>query len=206
MDIILLCGANYALLRPEFSQCREYSIKRREKGQLEHLLINLGGVDKDNVTSQILKGLQDSALPDYCKITVVMGSTAPWVDVVQQQAALMPWPTEVKTGISNMAELMANSDLAIGAAGSTSWERCCLGLPSLVLCLANNQKKVINMLEEAGISLTLSLEELNMPTNTVLYSKLIALEMNLSSFTAKAIKVTDGTGSQKVVRALGTFI
>lgn len=202
---LLLCGANYALLRPEFTQWREYSLKRRKKGQLEHVLINLGGVDKENVTTQILKKIPNNALPEHCRITVVMGSTAPWVDIVQEQAVLMPWLTEVKTGVSNMAELMANTDLAIGAAGSTSWERCCLGLPSLVLCLANNQKKVISMLEKAGVSLTLSLEELNMPTDAVLYSKLITLDMNSSSFTAKAIKVTNGSGSQKVMRYLGVF-
>lgn len=145
----LLCGANYALLRPEFSQWREYSLERRKSGQFEHLLINLGGVDKDNITTKVLKGLQNSGLPDCCKITVVMGSTAPWVHLVQEQAALMQWQTEVKTGVNNMAELMANSDLAIGAAGSTSWERCCLGLPTIMLVLAENQQSIANNLEQA---------------------------------------------------------
>ena len=53
----VLCGAEYALLRPEFAQWRAYSLKRRENGQLEHLLINLGGVDKDNISTQILQAL-----------------------------------------------------------------------------------------------------------------------------------------------------
>ena len=136
----LLCGSSYALLRPEFAQWREYSLSRREKGQLEHLLVNLGGVDKDNVTIQILKALATSSLPEYCKITVVMGATAPWTRAVQEQAALMPWPTEIKVGVSNMAELMANSDLAIGAAGSTTWERFCMGLPSILVVLSRNQE------------------------------------------------------------------
>ena len=127
-------------MRPEFAQWREYSLSRREKGQLEHLLVNLGGVDKDNVTIQILKALATSSLPEYCKITVVMGATAPWTRAVQEQAALMPWPTEIKVGVSNMAELMANSDLAIGAAGSTTWERFCMGLPSILVVLSRNQE------------------------------------------------------------------
>lgn len=159
---LLLCGANYALLRPEFSQWREYSLDRRKSGYLKHLLINLGGVDKDNITTQILKGLQKSALPEHCKITVVMGSTAPWIQSVINQAASMAWQTEVKTGVSNMAQLMANSDLAIGAAGSTSWERCCLGLPTIMIILAENQRKIAQNLEQANavypIDMDLNLE------------------------------------------------
>ena len=81
-----------------------------------------------------------------------MGSTAPWVEVVQQQAALMPWPTEVKVGVSNMAELMANSDLAIGAAGSTIWERFCLGLPSILIVIAENQEANLGKVKPYHIS------------------------------------------------------
>ncbi|MEC5210522.1 UDP-2,4-diacetamido-2,4,6-trideoxy-beta-L-altropyranose hydrolase [Psychrobacter sp. PL15] len=198
----LLCGANYALLRPEFSQWREYSIKRREKGQLEHLLINLGGVDKDNVTTQILKGLQNSALPDYCKITVVMGSKAPWVDVVQQQAALMRWPTEVKKGVSNMAELMANSDLAIGAAGSTSWERCCLGLPTIMLVLADNQQQLAINLQQANAVYTVNLglafdsSVLNAIENFIL-SPLALKEMSQASS-----DILDGLGTSLTIKEM----
>lgn len=116
----ILCGAEYALLRPEFSQWRDYSLKCRENSQLKQLLINLGGVDKDNITTQILIALKQSFLPSELKITVVMGGTAPWIKEVHQQAKDMPWVTDVVIGVNNMAELMAKSDLAIGAAGSTS--------------------------------------------------------------------------------------
>ena len=198
----LLCGSHYALLRPEFSQWREYSLKRRESGQLKHVLVNLGGVDKDNLTTQLLKALQKTSLPSDCKITVVMGSTAPWVDAVEEQAALMQWPTEVKRGVSNMAELMANSDLAIGAAGSTSWERCCLGLPSIILCTAENQIKVIDMLTEAGVSVLLLPEEIEDHSSKSLNSKLMIINSKLSEFISNSIKVSDGLGSYNVVHAI----
>jgi UDP-2,4-diacetamido-2,4,6-trideoxy-beta-L-altropyranose hydrolase len=195
----LLCGANYALLRPEFSQWREYSIKRREKGQLEHLLINLGGVDKDNVTTKILKGLEDSALPDYCKITVVMGSTAPCVDVVREQAILMPWPTEVKTGVSNMAELMAKSDLAIGAAGSTSWERCCLGLPTIMVVLADNQSVIAKALERAEAASLLDLTSLE--TQPLAFKQYLSSRI-LEKMSTSARAVSDGLGALRVIKTL----
>ena len=196
----VLCGAHYALLRPEFAQWRDYSLKRRAEGQLEHLLINLGGVDKDNNTTEILQALANTSLPDNCRITVVMGVTAPWVKRVQQKAALMPWPTEVKVGVSNMAELIAKSDLAVGAAGATSWERCCLGLPSIVICLADNQKKVISHLEQADAVVLASLEE------SVSFEKLNAkvdlAKKNLMRLVINSSNVTDGLGCDKVVNKL----
>jgi spore coat polysaccharide biosynthesis predicted glycosyltransferase SpsG len=62
----------------------------------------------------------EKALHPYCKQIMVTGGTAPWIKGVRQQAQDMPWTTEVVVGVNNMAELMAKSDLAIGAAGSTS--------------------------------------------------------------------------------------
>lgn len=198
----ILCGANYTLLRPEFAQWREYSLEHRKKGQLESVLINLGGVDKNNITTQVLKGMQDSDLPDCCKITVVMGSTAPWINLVQEQATLMQWSTEVKTGVSNMAELMANSDLAIGAAGSTSWERCCLGLPTIMVVLAENQKTIANNLEQANaayiahIDLSSSLS-VKHKVNCLISSSSILTEMSQAS-----VNIMNGLGTTLVINEM----
>ena len=100
----------------------------------------MGGVDQGNATGRVLQALKDCALPPDCRITVVMGLTAPWLEDVRERAAQMPWPTEVVVNAGDMAQRMAESDLAIGAAGSTSWERCCLGLPTIMLVLADNQR------------------------------------------------------------------
>src|SRR5699024_10550121 len=77
---------------------------------------------------------------------------------VKAQAKLLPWETQVKSGVNNMAELMANSDLAIGAAGSTSWERCCLGLPTVMLVLAENQQQIALNLQNANAVYAINLE------------------------------------------------
>ncbi|XGA80982.1 UDP-2,4-diacetamido-2,4,6-trideoxy-beta-L-altropyranose hydrolase [Halomonas sp. CH40] len=146
-----LIGPEFALLRPEFAQWREASLtRRRENPQLRHLLISLGGVDKDNVTGQVLEALASCELPDETYITVIVGSTAPWLEEVKAKAKALPWPTEFAVSVNDMARRMAEADLAIGAAGSTSWERCCLGLPTLMLVLAENQKEVACYLDQLG--------------------------------------------------------
>lgn len=187
----ILCGAEYALLRPEFSQWREYRLERRENSQLKHLLINLGGVDKDNITTQILIALKQCALPAELKITVVMGGTAPWIKEVRQQAEDMPWTTEVVVGVNNMAELMAKSDLAIGAAGSTSWERCCLGLPSIMVVLADNQNLIAKDLHNWGAAISIQHKEIehNLP---FILNQLSTFQ--LKHMQCKALQVTEGLG------------
>lgn len=196
----LLCGPNYALLRAEFVKWRDYSLKRR-RDKLSNILLNLGGVDKDNITSEILQALQVNQLADHCAITVVMGSTSPSVAAVQQQAAVMRWPTAVKIAVDNMAELMANSDLAIGAAGSTSWERCCLGLPTIMLVLADNQRAIAQALEEAGAAVLLDLAELKAQP-LVLGESIAFVASKMSEMSRVASSMTDGLGAARLARML----
>lgn len=151
----ILAGSQYALLRPEFHQWREYSLKRRHQIMLKRLLVNIGGIDMNNITGDVLDILAQCQLHPDIEITVVMGSTAPHIERVQKQAKHMDFLTEVKTNVANMAEIMANSDLAIGAAGSTALERCCLGLPSLMFVLAKNQENIALSLEESNAAILL---------------------------------------------------
>lgn len=143
----VLAGAYYALLRPEFAQLREYSLARRAQFPLEKIIITLGGVDQFNATGKILEALLLSNLPKSCTVTVIMGEKAPFLNEIRNQIINLPWPTELKINVDNMATLMAESDLAIGAGGGSSWERCCLGLPTLLAVLADNQMDNANALE-----------------------------------------------------------
>lgn len=156
-----LIGPQYALLRPEFAALRKQSLARRQNNsQLRHLLVTMGGVDRDNATGQVLAALQPCNLPTNFRVTVVMGLHAPWLTQVRAQAIQMPWLTEVLAGVDNMAQLMAESDLAIGAAGSTSWERCCLGLATIQIALAQNQVTIAQALSDAGAALMLQAENI----------------------------------------------
>jgi UDP-2,4-diacetamido-2,4,6-trideoxy-beta-L-altropyranose hydrolase len=193
-------GPQYALLRPEFAQLRSQSLARRVEPKLKHLLITMGGVDKDNVTCQVLKALTACHLPKDLRITVVMGPHAPCLADVQQQAAQMPWPTQVLVGVSAMAQLMAVSDLCIGAAGGTSWERCCMGLPTLLLVLADNQLPGAKALEKAGAALAVG----NAQNVSQVFEKHIqsGANLQLKNWALAAAAVSDGLGVQRIVDAM----
>lgn len=201
-DCQLLCGSQYALLRPEFATLRPYSLQRRSEPRLRHLLITMGGVDKDNATGQVLAALRQSALPDDCRITVVMGSTAPWLAEVERQAQDMPWPTQVRVGVSDMAQLMADSDLAIGAAGATSWERCCLGLPTIMLVLAVNQRLVAQGLEQAQAARIIKQTQDIASCLPGLLRELIEQPMSLQNMSQLASRIVDGQGTVTVIHLL----
>lgn len=199
-DTTTLIGPRYALLRPEFAQLRAESLARRANPQLKHLLITMGGVDKDNATGRVLDALNACPLPPGLHITVVMGPHAPWLQQVQTQAAQMSRPTQVLVGVNDMARLMAGSDLAIGAAGGTAWECCCLGLPTLVLVLADNQQAGAAALQKAGAAIaTQSATEIRHVMQNRLLSGDAALLQQLSQ---SAARVTDGNGVSQIIERL----
>lgn len=201
-DCELLCGSQYALLRPEFAELRLYSLQRRRQPALRQLLVTMGGVDKDNVTGQVLDALRDSELPAECKIVVVMGATAPWLEVVKQQAESLPWQTEVKVGVSNMAQLMADSDLAIGAAGATSWERCCLGLPTVMIVLADNQQQIAINLEKIKAAQTIAESQQLGEILPYMLAALVAQPSQLQHMSQAAADILDGRGAVAVIEYL----
>jgi UDP-2,4-diacetamido-2,4,6-trideoxy-beta-L-altropyranose hydrolase len=203
-DCRLLIGPKYALLRTEFSALRENSLRRRERPQLTKLLVSMGGVDSNNLTGEILSALNECDLPQDLEITVVVGQNFPWMSQIHEQASKMPRPTKVFVNVSNIAQLMVESDLAIGAAGATTWERCCLGLPSLVLSLAANQQGVANNLDNLGISHLLKLgsslaKELKWQIESIMESPAI-----LRVMTEKSRQITDGLGIERVMREFYT--
>lgn len=197
----MLIGPAYALLRPEFAYWREHSLQRRVQPQLKNLLITMGGVDQANVSGQLLDALTRCELPFDLKITVVMGPNAPWLAQVQALAAAMPCPTQVLSGVSNMAQLMAESDLCIGAAGGSSWERCCLGLPTLVLILAANQQAGAMALQAHRAAwLAADINQL-VKQLTALFNQEKA-DAILSEMSQAAAKLTAGDGAMQVLEKL----
>lgn len=198
----VLTGPHYALLRPEFAALRAYSLQRRQaQPALRQLLITMGGVDQANVTGTVLQALKNCALPGDCRITVVMGLTAPWLQNVRALAAQMHWPTEVLVNINNMAQRMADSDLAIGAAGSTSWERCCLGLPTLMVVLAENQQPGAQALEAAHAARLIGAVSDISTQLPLAVRELGDLECQRRMSLA-AVAITEGRGVDKVLKAM----
>ena len=191
----LLLGSQYALLRPEFNKWRSYSLKRRSKPEFKQLLINMGGVDKDNITEKVLDKLKRCNLPKELKIIIVMGKFAPHLNNVKLTADTLPFKTKVKVDVGNLAEIMANSDIAIGAAGATSWERCCLGLSTIQIVIAKNQRTISkNLLKINAIKLLKNVKELPSVINNY--------NIWIDGVSKSNRLVTDGLGLKKVTSTI----
>ncbi len=199
----VLLGPNFALLRPEFAALRDESLRRRAVPQLNHLLITMGGVDQADATGKILEALKDCQLPADLEITVVMGPHAPWLERVKALAKQLSQLTDVIVNTKNIAQLMAESDLAIGAAGSTSWERCCLGLPTLIVVVAENQCNSASALEEFGCVNLLSLDAIPRILNSMISG--VGTSEKLAKLSQKSCLVTDGYGASRVSDVMSTF-
>lgn len=188
-----LIGPSYALLRPEFVKWRPYSLNRRtKKPYLRHLLITMGGVDKDNVTGRVLESIARNRSVGDARITVIMGIHAPWVEQIRTLAATMPHATKVLCGVSDMARLMAESDLVIGAAGATVWEQCCLGVPAILIVLADNQRSNAEALERIGAAMYMDAAEIEYKLPAMLNG--VSLAERLLSLSGQGQSVVDGLG------------
>lgn len=142
----LLLGPRYALLRDEFRQLRERP--RPRSGPVNRILVFFGGVDTDNYTGRVIEALLGINISDL-NIDVVVGQQHPFLEQIRAACARHGFVCHIQT--DKMAELMAGADMAIGAGGSATWERCCLGLPTLVFCAAHNQQRQIADAAQEGL-------------------------------------------------------
>jgi UDP-2,4-diacetamido-2,4,6-trideoxy-beta-L-altropyranose hydrolase len=197
VDCWRLIGPSFALLRPEFSSLREQSLKRRTNPELKRILISFGGVDRTNVTGQVLEALGTSALPGSTELDIIMGAAAPYLDEVRQQADQLPFKATVSLNVKDMAARMWQADLSIGAAGSTSWERCCMGLPSVTVMLAENQRSIAEALFKYRACLLVDTS--GVTEELLRLIKLYASDAELRLLlTRNAAQVCDGEGAKRI--------
>ena len=193
-DCKLLLGSQYALLRPEFSKWRPYSLKRRGKQEFKQLLISMGGVDVDDFTGRILDEIKTCTLPHDVNIIVVMGEHSPYFESVKSKIEMFPYKTKIKANAGNMAEIMANTDIAIGASGSTTWERCCLGVPTIQLVTAYNQEYIARKLDEIDAIKLVDIDNLS--------KNLESYQYWMKEVSKNAKNITNGNGAKAVVEYL----
>ncbi len=196
---VLMIGPMFSLLRPDFKALRYKSLAERGPRSPKRILVTMGGVDMDNATGRVLAALATCSTSRDLSVTVVMGPHAPWRAQVTEQASGLPFPTRVLVNFSDMAHLMGESDLAIGAAGSTSWERCCLGLPTLQVVLAENQRPIAQALDLAGAALELDIQDLDAALHQAM-TLLVLTPKKLLSMSEAAAGVTDGLGADRVAQ------
>ena len=146
----LLLGPKHALLRKEFYQAKETMMPRG--GKLNNILVFYGGVDATDETTKALHALSELKLNSELTnvaITVIVGSSNARKDYIATYCHKAGF--KYLCQVSNMAELMAEADLMLGAGGTTTWERCFLSLPAIVTSVADNQRQICEDCATAGI-------------------------------------------------------
>lgn len=146
-DCHLLLGPEYALLQPIYAELHD-RIPPRD-GPIRRILISFGGADSDNLTGRTLAAFLSLNRPDI-DVDVVISNSSPYAYEIRAQAAGHA-NIHLHSNLPTLAPLMARADLAIGAAGTTSWERLCLGFPALVVTLAENQRPIADGLHRQGL-------------------------------------------------------
>lgn len=193
----LLLGPSFALLRPEFAQVR--ARMRPRDGRLERVLVFMSGADADDVTRRAAEGVVAAGL----SVDVVVGPAYPDVDGLRRWVSDHPL-ARLHVDIDGMAALMEVADLAVGAAGSASWERCTVGLPAMLVTLADNQLAGARQLAEAGAAMSLGWHT-GVSADDVTRAVLSLGDDpgRLRDLAAAAAAITDGAGTQRVVEAVG---
>lgn len=201
-DCPVLAGSRYALLRPGFSLCRARSLARRATGQpVQRVLVGFGASDPGNLACHALALMRSAGLA--CNVEVILGPNSPNSASVRGVAAACPFPVDVFDGVDDMAARLASADLAIGGGGVSALERACLGVPSLLVILADNQQCNADYLGKAGAALVLeSSTALKSPAATAALRALADSPRARQAMSQAAAGVCDGAGSERVAACM----
>jgi UDP-2,4-diacetamido-2,4,6-trideoxy-beta-L-altropyranose hydrolase len=194
----ILIGPRFALLRHEFAEARVHA--RARSGEVRKILVFFGGTDIDAHTVVAVEALQRLRLRDVA-VDVVIGAEHPRRTDLEAACATYGFVLHVQT--TRMASLMLSADLAIGAGGSATWERCCLGLPSIVFATAENQRKLVREAALAGIIYSPDVEPSDGVAIQMHVRALLDNSLLQASMSVRGMATADGIGTQRVVRALG---
>jgi UDP-2,4-diacetamido-2,4,6-trideoxy-beta-L-altropyranose hydrolase len=191
----VLTGTRYALLRDEFARLRPRAlVRRRQVGSTRRILVALGVTDLGGVTGAVVPQLLDAG---DSVLDVVVGPAAPSLPALQELAAADPG-VALHVDSHDMGELMLRADLAVGAAGTSSWERSCLGLPTVTLVLADNQRFVAQVLGEVGAAHIVDrVEDVGHRVRELLDDVPVLARMSAAAFA-----LCDGRGADRVAEAV----
>jgi UDP-2,4-diacetamido-2,4,6-trideoxy-beta-L-altropyranose hydrolase len=188
---ICLMGSDYALLRPEFSRMRDdVCAMRSTRETIDRILVTVGGADQSGAVPQILEALDHAGFRG--RADVVGKGVGPQAGRSFQIVAY--------ESVDNMAQLMVEADLAIGACGVTSWERCCLGLPTIAIVTADNQRDIARAISRSGAAILV-----DPPFVTTIAAAFRSLRDNPAAryrMSKAAAAICDGMGAQRVAAAM----
>lgn len=193
-----LIGPAYALLHPDYARLHAHVAPRR--GTICRILIFFGGADSANLTERALDAFLALGRPDI-EVDIVIGASSRHGDAVRQKAQTHA-NIHVYAALPSLATLMSEADLAIGAGGSTHWERLCLGLPCLVVTLADNQRLISEELHRLEVIQLLGHhDEVDQLMITGALDRLIRQGLP-QEWSLRCMAMVDGRGVSRVVTAL----
>jgi UDP-2,4-diacetamido-2,4,6-trideoxy-beta-L-altropyranose hydrolase len=196
----LLLGTKYTLLRREFWQWRGW--KREIPTVARKILVTLGGSDADNVTLKVIQALQLVELYDL-EVVVVVGGSNPHYDQLKSVCLDAKFPIHLKRNVTNMPELMAWADVAIAGGGSTNWELAFMGLPSIILVLADNQRAIAEELGKTKVAVNLGWhEDISVTEIAKASTKLLAGNKVRAEISAYGQTLVNGNGRLYLMNAL----
>jgi UDP-2,4-diacetamido-2,4,6-trideoxy-beta-L-altropyranose hydrolase len=206
-DTLILAGSRYAPLRSEFRAARDAALARRSTGAaVTRILVSMGLTDVDGITAKVVTGLLATRV--QAQVDVVI---SPFAESRAALKSLADNDRRVHMHIDppapDMANLMTNADVAIGACGTTTWERCCLGLPSVLVVLADNQRPISVALERAGAAKVVSyLAHANPDMIATLVVELSNNTRARIAMAAAAAAIVDGKGVERICKSILTLI
>jgi UDP-2,4-diacetamido-2,4,6-trideoxy-beta-L-altropyranose hydrolase len=193
----LLLGTQFAMLRREFVAWRNWG--REIPSVARKCLLTMGGADPDNVTARVLRTI----LTEFdLEATVVVGYNNPHLPELRGLSKDCG-KVQFIANATNMPELIASADLAVAAAGTTSLEMCFLGLPAVLIVLAENQRAVAEELNRREAAVQLSEGANAMPgTLAECLASLLASPERRKTMSETGRKLVDGLGASRVVAQL----
>jgi UDP-2,4-diacetamido-2,4,6-trideoxy-beta-L-altropyranose hydrolase len=197
-DARLLLGPSYAPVRPEFAALREAALAWRGE-PVGRLLVSLGLTDLGGITSRVVERLRPRI--GEIGLDIVLGADAPSLPGLTKVARRDP-RMALHIDTPHMARLTAEADIAIGAAGSSTWERCTLGLPSALLILADNQRPSAAALAECGAALVVDATAMDFDAAFDRVLRRLLTDADLRhELAAKSAEICDGLGAPRAAEA-----
>lgn len=195
-----LHGPEFALLKPVYAKRR--AEQRVRSGKIERVLIYFGGgADPRNLTGMALRTFQ---APELMKIEldIVVGSGYAYKEELETAAGARD-KTRIHMQLPDLSELMVNADLAVGAGGATTWERYCLGLPSIVISIADNQRPACEALGVDGLIQYLgNVDQVSSEVIREQVTGLLGKPERLRELSDNGMKLVDGKGVNRILHEI----
>ena len=192
---MILAGSAYALLDNRFRRAREH--RRLPTDNIGRVLVNFGSTDPSGATALAIEAISLANL--NLPTDIVVGSATPDFARITSLAESLSPPARVHVDVDDMATLMQCADIALGGAGISSLERCCLGLPSLIVIVAENQRQNAEALARMGAAvLTGPISSLTAVEIARAFLELAQNVQQRKVISEAAFGLTDGLGASRV--------